>query len=408
MEQFQEIFVQLITQAFGLVYIFIILIAPFLLGGIFFNAYITYKRNKFIHTQTSVVLEVRIPKEIFKSPLAMELFLTSLYQTKGEGTWWARNIDGKVRPWFSLEMVSFGGDIRFFIWTWKFWKTLIESQLYAQYPEVEIKEVEDYAKNIHLDWSQNDLWGCHFQLSKGGYFPIKTYTDYKLHEDPKEELKIDPITPVLEYLGSLLPGEIAAIQILIRAHKKEIVSPGSKWYKKEFVDWTHGAAEEIKKIKEKTKGKEDAAPNVGSLSKGDRDVIEGIERNISKLPFDVGIAAFYFAPKDKFNDINIAGLTGSFRQYNSTFLNSFSTTHAVGFDYKWQDWSGKKTKKQKEHILHGYQERAFFHKPHQGHFFTMSTEGIATIYHFPGQVAKTPTMTRIEAKRAEPPANLPI
>lgn len=404
----QSTFSDLFGQIFGIAYVLVLIAAPIILGFMFFEAFVMYKRNKFILSQEAIVLEVKIPKDIFKSPLAMELFLTSLYQTKGEGTWLARNYEGKVRPWFSLEIVSFGGEIKFYIWCWKFWRNLIETQLYAQYPEVEVKEVPDYASNIHLDFDHNDLWGCNFKLSKGSHFPIKTYTEYKLADDPKEEFKVDPITPVLEFLGSLTAGEIACIQVIIRAHKKESIKPGSPWYKKEKVDWTHAASEEIKKMKDKTKGKEDGAPNVGSLSKGEQLVIENIERNISKIPFDVGVRAFYFASLDKWNDINIAGLNGSFRQYNSPFLNSFEADHATGFDYKWQDWSGKKLKKMKEHTLHAYHARSFFHAPDKGHFFTMSTEGVATIYHFPGQVAKTPTITRIEAKRAEPPANLPI
>lgn len=399
-------FQTLILQVLGLTYILIILFAPIMLGFFCFQAYIVWKRNEFINSQESIILEVRIPKEIFKSPMAMELFFTSLYQTKGEGTWIAKYVHGKVRPWFSLEMISIEGEIKFYIWTWKFWKHLIETQLYAQYPEIEIKEASDYASKFHFDPNKNDLWGANFKLSKASHFPIKTYTDYKLFDDPKEELKIDPITPVLEYLGSLKQGEQAWIQIIIRAHKKELPKHGGKMFEK--ADWSDAAKAEIKKIKEQTKGKDDSAPNVSSLSKGDKDVIEGIERNISKIPFDVGIRAIYLAEKDRFNEINIAGLNGSFRQYNSPFLNSFESDHATSFDYKWQDWTGKKLKKMKEHTLHSYQSRSFFHLPDKGHYFTMSTEGLATIYHFPGQVAKTPSISRIEAKRAEPPANLPV
>ena len=54
-----------------------------------------------------------------------------------------------------------------------------------------------------------------------------------------------------------------------------------------------------------------------------------------------------------------------------------------------------------------------------GHYFStpvergekpmlLSTEEIATLWHLPGRVAETPTFTRIESKKAEPPANLPI
>jgi hypothetical protein len=38
----------------------------------------------------------------------------------------------------------------------------------------------------------------------------------------------------------------------------------------------------------------------------------------------------------------------------------------------------------------------------------LNTEELATIYHFPGMVAAAPTIERIEAKKVEPPPNLPM
>ncbi len=398
-----------LLDSLAFAYILIVIIAPFVLAVMFFEAYVTLRRNQFIHSQKTIVLAITLPQEILKSPLAMELFLTSLYQTKGEGTFIARLIKGQVRPWFSLELVSDGGNIKFYIWTWSFWKHLVESQLYAQYPDIEIKEVKDYAENVHLDFNKMDLWGCNFKLSKADHFPIKTYVDYNLDKDPKEEVKIDPMTPVLEYLGGLRKGEHAWIQIIIRAHKKERPKPGAGWFSREKVDWTHHGKEEIKHIKQGDKQEAGEIKLTGiSLTKGERDVIEAIEKNIAKIAFDCGIRALYFADKGAFNDINIAGLNGSFRQYNATNLNGFESDHATSFDYPWQDFTGKKLKHKKEHMLHEYQSRSFFHSPHQGHFFTMNTESLATIYHFPGQVARTPTISRVEAKKSEAPANLPI
>ena len=52
-------------------------------------------------------------------------------------------------------------------------------------------------------------------------YPIKTYIDYGLDKpDLKEEFKIDPMTSVLEYMGSLKKGEQAWIQILMQCHRK--------------------------------------------------------------------------------------------------------------------------------------------------------------------------------------------
>ncbi len=336
----------------------------------------------------------------------MELFLSSLYQTKGESTWIAKYVNGKVRPWFSLEIASFGGEIHFYIWTWKFWKDFVVSSIYAQFPDVEVSEVKDYTQRAHFDKRKIDLWGSNFRLSKADHYPILSYIYYGMDKNPDEEFKIDPMTPLLEYMGSLRAGEEAWLQIIIRAHKKERQKPGT-WFEK--VDWTYHGKEEVKKLKESGKTDLNGISIEGSaLSKKDKEVIDSIQQNISKLAFDTCIRGIYLAPVDKFNESSIAGFNGSFKQYNSAHLNSFENDHETSFKYPWQDLSGKKLIHKKHHALETFQLRAAFHDPFKMHFFTMNTESLATIYHFPGEVAKTPTIQRIEAKKSDAPSNLPI
>lgn len=405
------VFNELIGQVVGVSYVLVIFVTPIILGIIFFQNFITLRRNQFIQKQVkdAVLLELTPPKDIVKSPLAMELFLTSLYQTSGESTWIDRIIKGKVRPWFSLEVASFGGEIKFFLWTWKQWKTIVTSYLYAQYPDINVIEISDYAKKFHFDPKANDIFGTQFLLGKPDIYPIKSYNDYKLGDDPKEEYKIDPITPFFEFLSTLQKGEELWLQIILRSHKKERPKPGGSWSDK--VDWTYSATEEIKNLKSKDIQEAGEIKISGaSLSKGEKDVIDAIQRNVSKLAFDTVIRAIYLAPKDKFNGMNVPGMLGTFKQFGANNLNSFTVDghHITSFDYPWQDFFGKKLKERKEHILHYYQERCAYHKPNDSHFFTMNTESIATIYHFPGESAKTPTIRRVEAKKAEPPTNLPI
>ena len=49
----------------------------------------------------------------------MELVLNTLNQTGGDGNFIDKYMKGKVRPWFSLELVSIEGNFHFFIWTRK-------------------------------------------------------------------------------------------------------------------------------------------------------------------------------------------------------------------------------------------------------------------------------------------------
>src|SRR3989344_8179317 len=119
------------TPFFQVLYISAPVWAPLLSGLIFFKLWLRYIRADFVAKAGSVLLEIKVPKETFKSPLAMEIFFTSLYQT-GSATFSELYWKGKVRPWFSLELVSIDGQVKFFIWSMKKYRNLIEAQIYAQ------------------------------------------------------------------------------------------------------------------------------------------------------------------------------------------------------------------------------------------------------------------------------------
>ena len=405
-ETLGEVLIELFIQTIYALYILLIIFVPILLGYFFWRMWLKYVRYKFLMKQEYVLLEFRLPKEITKSPIAMEVFINALYQTSGEANWFDVYIKGGMRAWFSLELVSIEGQVKFFIWTRNTLKKIIETQLYSQYPDVEIAEVDDYAKGFVFDPSKMDLWGCYFTKAKDSFYPIKTYVDYGLDKDPKEELKIDPITPVIELLGSLGQGEQMWIQILIRAHREEMKKPGA-WFGK--VDWKHFAKEEIKTKMKRDKGD---GETVDKMTKGEKNAIDAIEKSISKAPFDAGIRAMYIADKDVYNKSNQGGLVGAFRQYSTADLNGFKPEKTTSFDYPWQDPLGTRLLKKKEKILKGYKERGFFkpmYRPKDvGSCFILSAEELVTIYHFPGKVSKTPTFTRLASRKADAPSNLPI
>lgn len=375
-----------------------------------FNAWVYYQRTKFWQKEGSVLLEIKLPREIMKSPLAMEVVLGAFHQPSGEGTWVDRIWKGKTRSWFSLEIVSVGGNIRFFIWTKPNHRNVIESQIYSQYPGIEIYEAEDYTKPFYYNPDLNNLWACEFALTKPDPYPIKTYVDYGLDRDPKEEFKIDPMTPMIEFLGSITSGHNVWIQILIRAHKKRRVADVFSEKEDSWVD-------EQKKEKEKILKDLKAAKEEGGFpripSKGEADTIAALERSVSKMPFDCGIRAIYIANKDKYNPANIGGIAGSLKQYGSLNLNGFKPTGWFGiFEYPWQEWGGAK-EKLKPKVLEEYKLRRFFYSPWIGKKFyskpfVLNSEELATIYHFPGSVANTPTFEKIPSLKSKAPSNLPI
>ena len=404
-----------VSSIFGGAWPVIVALLPFVLclvlGTMAYEIWIEYKRREFLAKQKHVLLEIRLPKEITKSPLAMELLFSALHMTGGDsGNMWDKITAGKSRPTFSLELVSIGGQVRFFIYTRAGQKKFVESQIYAQYPGVEVMEVPDYTQGTDFDPDHVAMWGTDLELSKTSAYPLKTYVDFGLDRDPKEEMKVDPITPMLEMLGSLTHGEQVWIQIIVRAHKAE----GPAVDGKPSDPWKDEAKKEIEDIRKKsTPESEGDFPGFPNPTKGQNETIAAIERNTSKLGFDCGIRAIYIADKDVFDPGHIAGLLGVFKQYNTDALNGFKPARPTVFDYPWQDIFGKKIIKKKKKKMELYKNRLYFSDTHTEHKykekpFVLNTESLATIFHFPGNVAQTPTFTRVLSKKAEPPANLPI
>lgn len=398
----------------GILYTLLPLWMPILLASMAFDVWMKYIRTKFINKEGSVLLEIKLPREILKSPLAMELVLTSFYLS-GNNTYIDTYISGKVRPWFSLEIASIEGKVRFFIWTRPKLRRLVETQIYAQYPDVEIHEVDDYTKNVHHfgNLKPSDpapFWATYFKLTKDDVYPIKTYVDYGLDKDPKEELKVDPMTSMLEYLGSMRKGEQAWIQILIQAHRKEGLTD-ARLYKK--TDWKDPGKKEIKKFLEELRvgGDDETGSKYRQATKGESEVITALERSLTKLPFEVTMRGFYIASPEAFNPAGISGLIGCIRQYNSQHLNGFKLGKFTDFDYPWQDFRRRRRNMAEKKMLDAYKRRSFFHPPYK-HYkqkpFILNTEELATIFHFPGSVATTPTIQKTMSKKAEPPPNLPI
>lgn len=360
----------------------------------FLKLWVFYIRARFISNLDWVLLEIKLPGEIQKTPKAMEVFLNSLHVIS-DGNFVEKYFKGKLRPWFSLEIAGINGQIHFFIYAPKFYRNLIEAQIYAQYPDTEIVEVDDYT-NISRSQEFVKEWGSfgtEFKLTAEDAYPIKTYIDYGLDNALiKEEQKTDPLTSFLELLGSLKEGEQIWFQILIRATKKDWKEEGKK-----LVD---------KLMKRDQKPvKEGEVPQKPDFSPGERSVIEAVERDVSKLGFDTGIRALYLARSDKFNAINIPSMIGIMKQYNSLNLNGFRPTNTTSVDYFFKQ---RREGKMKTGLIDAYRKRSYFYMPYERVPFVLNTEELATIFHFPGKVAETPTFGRIEAKKGEPPSALPV
>lgn len=391
---------------------------PIILIPIFWNVWVKYVRAAFNAKQKYVLLELRWPVEMLKSPVAMEVVLNALAATGGEGTVFDRYWEGKSRPDYSFEIASLGGKVHFYVRMRANMKNIVESAIYSQFPNVEMHEAVDYALPVFYDKEKMAMFLAEYKLTKDDPYPIKTYVDYGLDKDPKEEFKVDPLTSVIEYLGSIKAGEEMWIQIMFRGHKPEKKEKFEKrimfWTdakNHKTGDWTDKAKDIIKKItddatpKYKDKdGKE--VRGMPNLTKGQTETIAAIERSVGKIAFDVGIRSCYLAmPKDKFQ--GPGGLLGIFRPFQSSY-NSFAPNFMTGFDYPWEDIRGVRVTHRTHWLLRAYKARGYFAEPFRRTPFILTTEELATLFHFPGAVLNTPTLERILSRKSEPPANLPF
>jgi len=382
--------------------------APIIFGAIFWHEWMSYVQERFRSAQKWIVLEIKLPKEIHKTPVAMEVVLNALYQSS-EGTWFDKTWKGKVKDWFSLEMVSIEGDIKFFIRTTEIYKNVIEAQIYGQYPDIEIFEVPDYVRYVDYRGGEGEweMVGIEYELSKKDPYPIKTYVDYGLDkEGVKEEFKTDPLTSVIEYLGSIGPGEQVWIQILVQAASKRYTKKDGT--KGDWKDEGKAIIDDLTKRNEKTP---EGMPvfKMMMATKGESEVIAAIERSMGKFGFDCGIRALYLVKRDKFNPSNIKALGGLLRPFTTNNLNGFKPMHfTAGFDYPWQDYNGIRLSHHRKEQFKAYKQRSWFYSPRKLKPFVLTSEELATIYHFPGGVLQTPTFGRIPSRKNEAPVNLPI
>ncbi len=390
---------------------------PPLLGYMFWEVWLRYVRYSFFANTKMVLLDIRVPRDQAKSPQAMEIILDAFYQTGGESTFIDRYWSGRTRAWYSLELVSHGGEVHFYVWVRDNLRNLIEAHFYAQYPSIEVREVEDYAKKVTFDPEKRDLWAIQFKKTQPDPVPIKTYEVFGLTDNPKPEHEVDPIANMLEFLGSISAEEEVWCQIVLRGHKKE--KPYNRFFSKS-TDWRKQILETRKALFDRMKAERGVARPAGE----EDEFLKALDRSVQKYAFDVGIRVIGFAPPGKITISLKNGMRSLFRPFSAGYAdfeapdynihfsryNTFKFYDSTDWDYPWQDFMNIRVNYRKWKMLDSYKRRMYFYAPYQmDHRISIYTsEEIATFFHLPTASVATPGLLRIESKRAQAPTNLPI
>jgi hypothetical protein len=380
-----------------------------------------------------VMLEIRLPREIEKTPRAMDQVFMTMHGMRNSPTnfkemWW----DGEVTRWFSLEVVSFSGDIHFYIRLHKSYRNAVESSFYAHYPDIELHEVkEDYIYRLPPTFAElhsqgYELFGNEFVLAKADAFPIHTYEQF---EKPEDEQKLDPVAALLELLAKCRPRESIWLQILIRPTDDS---------------WKKRGEEIMKELKEKF-GRRQIATPLGEFvmldrSPGEIEIMKAVDHNLDKPGFETLIREIYIAPKEIYSDgFARRGVLAAFNQYGSEllnkFVNNFKAWTRVQVWYKPYIFPKIRQRTRQERLYKNYRERRLYAETRTGSILdfkifhwgfgarklahmgektplahmVLNTEELATLFHPPTAVVLVgPLVKREQARKIGPPAGLPI
>ena len=343
--------------------LFLAVLSAFIAVGIsalFYLLFLNYKfRDREKSALDSTLLQVSLPRDNeVKIDAAEQLFSSFASLHKG-----GRFAFLNPQPSLSLEIVGMPGDIRFYVSTPNKFKDFVEKQINGAYPDAEIIEVteEKSLKEGFVVGNDYNIFAedakvafAALSLKKADYLPIKLYKD----------LPTDPLSSITSILAKMTEGEGAAIQIMI--------SPADDKWKK------HGKAH----ISETKKG--EANPETAKYS-ADPKELEGIESSVGKPGFNTVVRIVVSSSTKESAEAHLSNITNVFSQFSG--LNSFT----------------KNKIRMKKAFMTDFIYR---YMPRSGGTSILTTEELATVFHFPNKSVATPHIHWINSKRAPVAANI--
>jgi hypothetical protein len=415
------IFGDLFTQVGAIFSQIWFLVLPTFFWFLFKSLWSRHAGNGWLALQNDIFLEIIPPREIEKSPKIMESFFNALAATDAGMNKFAEYALGKMNPYFSLEIAGIEGKAHFYIRTPAGFRELVESGLYAQYPDLEIIQVDDYTQNVPANIPNEEwtLWGADWTLLQPDAFPIKTY---KYFDEDITGKMIDPLANYLEIISALGPDQQVWIQYIIQMDR-----PGWKTWGKEQIDeflgntvnapgfgtrlW-HDIKDIFKNIPKalfgqpEMKGLEAPTPNeipvMQRLTPGEQKTLTAMEEKIEKNIFTTKFRMIIVGKKANFNGVNIAGIVSMLKEFSDTSTNEFMPVDRTKTYADYINTEARKAVRMRR-ILERYRER-----DDVGETFKFSTTELATVFHMPDMSVISPSVQFTENKFGTAPINLPV
>jgi hypothetical protein len=378
--------------------------------------------RSFISSRTKIsdttLLSVSVSAVNESTPMVFEQIFSALHGVFNDFSFFKR-LFGFRQDRISFEIGNIDQSIKFYVWMPTRLRNFVEGQLYAQYPDIEIEEVKDYAKmevknsvSLELGFTDPDV------------FPVKRYEQF---EDKLNRMPVDPIAGVCSALGKLNdPNEQAWLQVVISPMSDKwriiysrclnIVNKGLFFNIEAFVNpyiniyttrkvWPkvvffpfylyfffRGIMAGSKSGSLSLSGdgglKADQLDDTTRSQHNRETSMEAATDKVNKLLFEVSLRAVYVPSVKSLPTAHnkLKEIAGSFKQYNLPSLNGFRVSSLSRSGAHLNDYSDRE----------------------MGNSIVMNVEELATIYHFPHENVKAPNINWVRSKKLESPLNLPM
>ncbi|MFH1284221.1 MAG: DUF87 domain-containing protein [Candidatus Peregrinibacteria bacterium] len=370
------------------------------------------------YNEKYTVLTVRVAKENELGPIVAEQIFATLHGIQTKFGLWQR-LKGYSGDNVSFEIASMKRSIKFCVAFPESLRNLVEGQIYAQYPDVEIEDCADYSRDAK--YIENAV-GTELDFIDSDVFPIKRYSQF---EDKLSKLAADPIAGITSSLVKFddpedqawvqivvtpLPdkwrivltkcvrilnkGVFANIEFLKKAYARAF-STRKIWLKIVFfplyiIFFFQGlmirAKIDMSRAGTGGSSSDSLEEQTSRAHERESDIDAAVDKVVRPL-FDTTIRIVY-VPKTKDVQkakVKLREIVGSFKQFNFPHLNGFDMN-----DFRYG-----------RDVVIAYKKRIIKNG------LVMNNEELATIYHFPNLLVKTPTLYWVQSKKLEPPSDLP-
>jgi hypothetical protein len=331
------------------------------------------KSSNPVAADPGTVLLLQVPRTNEKKELAAEQMFASLHGllTTAQASFFKTAVHERV----SFEIAVQNKQIGFYVWVPQHLKSFVEEQIYAQYPDVHIAEVDDYTHTA--DAQVVVQAAAEIKLTANEALPIKTFPSFE----------VDPLASITAALAQFDEDEEAWLQVVVRP------AP-SNWHKRSegYVAGIRGGGSgpmsfNMIKVLWEPPG-EGGGGSAPKLAEHETARASAAEAKSHKLAYETAVRLVYrgntSAPQAR---MRIQAITASFKQFNTTYLNGFVAKY-LGEDPRFVEL---------------YRTRTVGRKG-----FVCNIEEVASLYHLPHTNVETPNILWARAKTAEPPAILPL